>query len=115
MNKLVTDNSKVLLNINGKEFSFIADSDFAQRLSELASEAGKRAKDCKEHGDTEVDASAFLSYAVDTLIGDGTVEQIFGDILPDPIDLCDVLGYIADAFHAYRKKRLKQIEEEYSW
>ncbi len=115
MNKLITEDSRIFLNINGKEFSFVADSEFARRLSDLAAEAGKRAKDCKECGDDEIDASAFLSYAVDTLIGDGAVERIFGDILPDPLDLCDILGYIADAFHAYRKKRINKIKEEYPW
>ncbi len=104
------------LCVNGHEFSFVPDSDFAERLSMLAKEAGKRAETCKKKGDNVCDASAFLSYAVDTLIGDGAVETIFGeDTAPDPIDLCDILSYIADAFHAYKNRRLKRLKEDHEW
>ena len=111
MNNLIIEAPKIPLCINGKEFSFIPDSDFASRLSMLANEAGKRAEECKESGEDECEASAFLSYAIDTLIGDGAVDKIFGDDLPDPIDLCDILCYIADAFHSYRKRRIKRLKE----
>lgn len=111
MNNLVIETPKIPLSINGKEFSFVPDSEFAERLSLLADEAGKRAEECKETGEDACEASAFLSYAVDMLIGDGAVEKIFGDVLPDPIDLCDILGYIADAFHSYRRRRLTRLKE----
>ena len=111
MNNLTIEAPRIPLCINGKEFSFVPDSEFASRLSLLAAEAGERAEACKDKGEDACEASAFLSYAVDTLIGDGAVEKIFGDILPDPIDLCDILGYIADAFHSYRKRRLKHLKE----
>ena len=111
MNNLIIEAPKIPLCINGKEFSFVPDSEFAERLSLLADEAGKRAEACKKTGEDGYEASAFLSYAVDTLIVDGAVEKIFGDTLPDPIDLCDILGYIADAFHSYRKRRLRRLKE----
>ncbi len=111
MNSLIIEAPKIPLCINGKEFSFIPNSEFAERLSALADEAGKRAEECKSSGEDTCEASAFLSYAVDTLIGDGAVEKIFGDTLPDPFDLCDILGYIADAFHSYRKRRLMRLKE----
>ena len=111
MNNLIIEAPKIPLCINGEEFHFIPDSDFAERLSLLAGEAGKRAEECKDKGEDACEASAFLSYAVDTLIGDGAVERIFGDTLPDPIDLCDILGYISDAFHSYRKRRLRRLKE----
>ena len=111
MKNLIIEAPKIPLCINGKEFSFIPDSEFAERLSMLADEAGKRAEECKETGEDLNEASAFLSYAVDTLIGDGAVEKIFGDSLPDPIDLCDILGYVADAFHSYRRRRIKRLKE----
>ncbi|MBQ8254840.1 MAG: hypothetical protein IJY94_04985 [Clostridia bacterium] len=111
MKNLNIEAPRIPLCINGKEFSFIPDSEFASRLSLLADEAGKRAEMCKETGEDACEASAFLSYAVDTLIGDGAVEKIFGDVLPDPVDLCDILGYVADAFHSYRRRRLKRLKE----
>ena len=111
MNNLIIEAPRIPLCINGNEFFFVPDSEFAERLSHLASEAGTRAEECKDKGEDACEASAFLSYAVDTLIGDGAVEKIFGDVLPDPIDLCDILGYIADAFHSYRKRRLHRLKE----
>ncbi len=115
MNSLIIETPKIQLCINGKEFSFVPNSEFAERLSLLADEAGKRAEECNETGGDTCEASAFLSYAIDTLIGDGAIETIFGDILPDPLDLCDILGYIADAFHSYRKRRLKRLKEGSQW
>ena len=115
MKNLITKAPEIPLCINGKEFSFIPDSDFAERLSLLADEAGKRAAECEDEREDLTEASAFLSYAVDTLIGDGAVEKIFGDVLPDPLDLCDILGYIADAFHSYRRSRLNRLKEGSSW
>ena len=111
MNNLIIEAHTVPLCINGHEFSFVADSEFAERIAALADEAGKRAEKCKETGEDACDATAFLSYAVDTLIGDGAVDVIFGDSAPDPIDLCDILGYISDAFHAYRKRRIERLKE----
>lgn len=111
MNNLIIKAPKIPLCINGHEFSFVPNSEFAERLSLLADEAGKRADRCKEEKEDACEASAFLSYAVDTLIGDGAVEKIFGDVLPDPVDLCDILGYIADVFHSYRKRRIKRLKE----
>lgn len=111
MKELITDNGMIYLSINGKDFSFKASSEFASRLASLAAEAEKLAED----GASLSEASSFFSYAVDHLIGDGAVQRIFDDEFPDPLDLCDVLGYIADAFHSYRKERLRKIEEGYSW
>lgn len=111
MKELIIDDAKIFITINGKDFSFTADSEFAEKLSLLASEAEKLA----DEGASLTDASAFFSYAVDLLIGDGAVERLFDKDLPDPLDLCDVLGYISDAFHSYRRNRIKRIEEGYEW
>ncbi len=115
MKELNIEAVKIPIIINGQEFSFLPDSDFAGRLASLAAEAKERAENCTEEEGDECGASAFLSYAVDVLIGDGAVEKIFGDTLPDPLDLCDVLGHIADAFHIYRRARINRLKEGYSW
>ena len=115
MKNLIIEAPSIPLCINGHEFSFVPDSGFAEKLSLLADEAGKRAEESKGKGEDLCEASAFLSYAVDTLIGDGAVETIFGDVLPDPIDLCDILGYVADAFHSYRRRRLRALKEGSQW
>lgn len=115
MKNLIIEAPEIPLCINGKEFSFVPDSDFAERLSLLADEAGKRAEECKDKENDATEASAFLSYAIDTLIGDGAVEKIFGDVLPDSLDLCEILGYIADAFHSYRRRRLNRLKEGSEW
>ncbi len=111
MKELITHDARIYLTINGKDFSFTANSEFAEKLSLLAAEAEKLANE----GASLTDASAFFSYAVDLLIGDGAVERLFDKDLPDPLDLCDILGYISDAFHSYRRERIKKIEEGYTW
>lgn len=112
MKQLTIEDATVRFRINGIEFSFVADSEFSLRLSELAREASERADLC---GSNEIydgsEATAFLCYAIDSLIGDGTIERIFGDTCPDPIDLCDILGIISEAFHEYRTLRLNRIKE----
>lgn len=109
MNNYTTRDNCIPLSINGVAFSFNADSEFSKKLSALADEVSNKKKDSES--DDEVDVSAFLSYIVDSLLGDGAVERIFGDILPDPLDLCDIISYVADAFGDYRKRRIAALKE----
>lgn len=108
MNNYVIEDNTVRLTVNGKEISFRADSEFSSRLASLANEAAEKKENCEN--DDEIEVSAFLSYVLDTLIGDGTVEKLFGDILPDPLDLCDVISFVADAFGDYRRRRIAAIK-----
>ena len=110
-NSLILNKVTLTVNINGVDYSFVADHEFALKISSLAKEAEKRAEFCAFIGcDDFYEASKFLSYAVDTLIGEGSSFKIFGTDFPDPIDICDVLGLIADVFHSYRRERIYSIK-----
>lgn len=109
MNNYTIKDSKIPLSINGIAFSFNADSEFSKKLAALADEVSRKKDESKN--EDEVDVSAFLSYIVDSLLGDGAVEAIFGDILPDPLDLCDIISYVADAFGDYRRRRIAALKE----
>ena len=112
MKELIIEAPRVSFSVNGKTFYFTPDSEFAIRLSELASEASRRAELCHRLCIFDgSEAKEFLCLAIDSLIGDGTVEDIFGDTDPDVMDLCDVLGIISSAFHEYRMMRLERIRE----
>ena len=112
MKQLILEATAVSFSINGKGYSFVPDSEFATMLSELAAEADRRADVCHELCITDgSEAKEFLCQAIDALIGDGTVEDIFGNTDPTPEDLCDVLGLISSAFHEYRRQRLDRIRE----
>lgn len=115
MNELNLKKVTLSVTINGTEFPFIADQSFAMKISSLAKEAVRRADACALSGCNDCnEASAFLSHAVDTLIGEGSSFKIFGEEYPDPIDLCDVLGLISDVFHAYRRERISRIRGAYA-
>ena len=112
MNELILKKVTLSVRINGIDFPFIADSEFAMKVSALAKEATKRANFCAITGSNDgIEASEFLSYAVDTLIGEGSTKKIFDSQHPDPVDLCDILGLIADVFHNYRMERIRAIRE----
>lgn len=114
MNELIIKKVTLSVTINGIDFPFVADSTFAMKISSLAKEALKRADICAFTGcDDCIEASKFLSYAVDTLIGEGASMKIFGTDIPDPADLCDVLGLISDVFHNYRRERIRRLREEH--
>ena len=112
MNELIIKKVTLNVRINGMDFPFIADSEFAMKVSSLAKEATKRANLCAITGCGDgIEASEFLSYAIDTLIGEGSTKKIFDTQYPDPVDLCDILGLIADVFHSYRRERIRAIKE----
>ncbi len=114
MNELIIKKVTLNVTINGIDFPFIADSTFAMKISSLAKEALKRADMCALTGCNDyTEASKFLSHAVDTLIGEGSTQKIFGTEIPDPVDLCDVLGLIADIFHGYRRERIRRLKGGY--
>ena len=110
---ITRDPGIVSLRIHGREMSFHADSDFAERLSQLAAEASERAEVAKRLGSRDPkQVRAFLSHAVDVLLGEGTVDDLFGEELPEVLDLMEILTGVADAFHGYRAERLRRIKEE---
>ena len=112
MKNLILEAPKVSFLINGKTYYFYADNEFASLLSSLAEEATSRAEICHSLCITDgSEAMEFLCQAIDTLVGDGTVEDIFGDSDPNVFDLCEVLGIISAAFHEYRDERLNRIRE----
>jgi hypothetical protein len=110
-NSLVLNKVTLTVNVNGVDYPFVADHEFAMKISSLAKEALKRADICAYTGcDDCVEASKFLSYALDTLIGEGSSYKMFGTDIPDPVEICDVLGLISDVFHSYRRERIYGIK-----
>lgn len=114
MNELIIEKVTLNVTINGTDYPFVADGEFARKISGLAKEASRRASICAITGcDDFTEASAFLSHAVDTLIGEGSSFRIFGTDYPDPVDICDVLGRISDVFFAYRRERIAKLRGDY--
>jgi hypothetical protein len=112
MKELNLDSGVLRVKVDGKELSFRCDTEFAENAANLAEEAERRAMLAKAHNkNTPYETSAFLSYAIDTLVGDGTVETLFGEDLPDAVALCEVLSLIIDAFDEYRRARLSRLTE----
>ena len=113
MKELILDDCIINIKVNGLQFGFIPDTIFASKLSQLANEASRRAALCKMSGANDGnEASRFLSYVVDTLLGEGTVETIFGDTAPSPFDLCEIIDTISCEFHSYVKNRLDKLKGE---
>ena len=100
------------LRIAGKEFQVKPDSCFAEQLSLLAEEAGRRAAIAASSKATGEEILEFLSYAIDSLVGEGTIELLFGEEEPDLFDLCDILSYLCDCFSEYRRERLARLNGE---
>ncbi len=113
MKELKLDPGILSIAIEGRDFTFRADSAFAERVAELAREAERRIvmASAEERHDA-VEVAAFLSYAVDSLLGDGTVEAIFGEEMPEILSLLDILDVIMNAFHAYRASRIAKLKGE---
>ena len=112
MTELTLDPGIVTLIINNRKLSFHADSDFAERVSALATEASERAEVARlTHSRNPKQVTEFLASAIDYLIGEGTVEELFAEKTPDVLDLMDILDAVADAFHNYRMTRLQRIRE----
>lgn len=113
MKELILDDCIINIKVNGLQFGFIPDTVFASKLQALADEASKRANLCRISGANDgSEASKFLSYVVDTLLGEGTVETIFGDTAPSPFDLCEIIDTISCEFHSYVKNRLDKLKGE---
>lgn len=95
------------LNIDGNLFEVTMTPDFSGKLKELSAEAGIMARGIigtPSSGSAEV--SAFLSYIIDTLVGEGTTDIIFRSRERDVFDLYDIISYICDEFSDYRLARL---------
>ena len=105
------DPGLVTLTLNGKRFSFRADSAFSARAAELAEEAEKKAAESEEGLCDYDEIAAFLSYVIDSLLGDGSVEALYGEEEePDAFTLLFWLDEIIGAFHRYRLNRLSRLK-----
>ena len=108
------DDSLISLNINGHVFTIRADSELAERVAMLAGEASVKADNARECDERDISGvCGFLCRIVNTLIGENTVETVFGDEEPDVFDLCDIISYVCDEFSEYRRKRLKRLNENH--
>lgn len=108
-----SDDSRLVLNISGHTFTILANSDLAERVALLAGEAALRADAAHESGEYDIGGvCGFLCRIIDSLVGEGTVETIFGDDEPDVFDLCDIISYICDEFSAYRRRRLSRLAKD---
>ena len=91
MKELKLDSGMLEIAIEGRTYPFRADAAFAERVAELAEEAERRsAMASAEERNDPVETAAFLSYAVDSLLGDGTVEAVYED---------DILGHTVVVRH----------------
>jgi hypothetical protein len=112
MKELKLDPALLEIAIEGQIYPFRADSAFAERVAELAGEAERRsAMASAEDRNDPVETAAFLSYAVDSLLGDGTVEAIFGEDIPEILPLLDILDGIMTVFCDYRAARIAKLKE----
>ncbi len=112
MKELKLDPAVLTVWIDGQEFTFRADTAFTKRVAELAAEAERRtamASAVGRHNEAEV--AAFLSHAVDSLLGDGASEIIFGEDVPEILSLLDILDVIMNAFREYRASRIARLKE----
>ena len=106
----MTPSNLVSLTLFDHTVSFHVDVDFATRLRDLAEEAERRAILARVENRNDPRSTAdFLARAVDTLLGLGTVSRLFPKQEPDVFDLCEILCEVANAFHAYRQKRLGRL------
>ncbi len=99
------------LSIEGRKYTFQADSAFAEQVAILAEEAERRAD--MASADSRQNASevaAFLSYAIDSLLGNGTVATVFGENEPEILSLLDILDGIMETFRQYRAGRLAKLK-----
>jgi len=112
MKELKLDPALLAIAIEGHVYTFRADAAFAERVAQLAGEAERRsAMASAEERNDPVGTAAFLSYAVDSLLGDGTVETIFGADIPEILPLLDILDGIMTVFCDYRAARITQLKE----
>ncbi len=112
MTEPTLDTGLLSVVIEGKTFPFRADSDFAAQVCLLGEEAERRAAIASaEERNDPVEVAAFLSYAIDCLLGDGAVEEIFGEEIPVVLPLLDILDRITRIFCDYRRSRLAALKE----
>ena len=112
MKELKLDSGMLEIAIEGRTYPFRADVAFAERVAELTGEAERRsAMASAEERNDPVETAAFLSYAVDSLLGDGTVEAVFGEDMPEILPLLDILDGIMTVFCHYRAARIAKLKE----
>lgn len=100
------------VSIEGHDFTFRADSAFTERVAALAGEAERRTAIAAAEGrHNEAEVAAFLSHAVDSLLGAGASDTIFGGDVPEILSLLDILDVIMNAFREYRASRIAKLKE----
>ncbi len=105
------DDSYLSLNIGGHVFKVQATSRLAERVRLLAGEASEKADEARENCEGDFrGVEDFLRCIVDTLIGEGTVDTVFGSDEPDVFDLCEIISYVCDEFSSYRRRRLLRLD-----
>ena len=105
----------VSVTLYGNAFTFLADSDFSLRLEALADETARRAALTATDRRRDPEATAaFLMHVLETLLGSGTANQLYGEVLPDPLVVCNDVCTVIDAYHAFRLSYIKRIQEEVS-
>ena len=112
MNKTTLhDPGLVTVTLNGRGFTFRADAAFSARAAELAEEAEKKAAESEDGLCDYDEIAAFLSYVIDSLLGDGAVDELYGEEeTPDAFTLLFWLDEIIAAFHRYRLNRLSRLK-----
>lgn len=97
--------------INGRTYTLLAVPELTETLSKLANEAARLSSLTADGGRSGV-AAGFLARAIDTLLGEGTVDEVFGGREPDLFGLCEIITYIAARFGNYREMRRRRLAEE---
>ncbi len=110
--RLTADPGLIPVCLEGKRFTFRADSDFAACVARLAEEAMEQAENDNSGDRDYPEVAAFLCYVIDSLIGDGTIEELYGEETPDLFTLLTLLDAIIEAFDGYRKRRLTALNRK---
>lgn len=109
-NELTLESCKIPIRISGKTYPLYATPSLSDTVAALADEA-IRLSMLTENGKRSGVTAGFLSRAIDELIGEGAVDDIFGDTEPDLFGLCEILTFITESFGEYRKRRYRQMME----
>lgn len=99
---------KIPIRISGKVYTLSATPSLTDTVAALADEA-VRLSMLTESGKCAGVTAGFLSRAIDELIGEGTVDDIFGEEEPDLFGLCEIITLIAESFGEYRQRRYRRM------
>ena len=108
--ELVIAGCGIPVRISGRTYTLYATPELSDTVATLADEA-IRLSMLTGNGKRSGVTADFLAGAIDGLLGEGTVNEIFGDSEPDLFGLCDILGFIAERFGDYRDMRYNQLAD----